>query len=84
MVNLQFYTIDVHVLVHTKITSTMHELNNVIQIADNIHQHVTPATKGFKLPSQKYMVCVLCFQSLLLLVEAFSYQRPQRLRPKAN
>jgi hypothetical protein len=53
--NLQFYTIDVHVLVHTTITSTVQELNNVIQLADNIHQHVTLATKGINLSSQKYV-----------------------------
>jgi len=30
-------------------------VNNVVQLADNIHQHVTLATKGIKLPFQKYV-----------------------------
>jgi len=55
MFNLQFYTIDVHVLVHTTITSTMQEMNNVIQLADNIHQNATLATKVIMLPFQKYL-----------------------------
>jgi len=44
-----------HVLVHITIKSTMHELNNVIYHADNIHQHVTLATKSIKSPYQKYV-----------------------------
>lgn len=55
MVNLQFYTIYVHVSANIKITRTMQELNNVIQLADNIHQHVTLATKGIMLPFRKYV-----------------------------
>jgi ribosomal protein S6 len=55
MVNLQFYTIYVIVLVRITTTSTMQELNNIIQLADNIHRHVTLATTDIKLPSQKYV-----------------------------
>jgi hypothetical protein len=55
VVNFHLYTIDVHVLVHVTITSTMQELSNIIQLADDIHQHVTLATKDIKLYSQKYV-----------------------------
>jgi len=58
MVNIHFYTIDVRVLVHVTITSTMQELNNIILLGDNINQHVIVATKGIKLPSQKYVYFV--------------------------
>jgi hypothetical protein len=83
MVNLQYYTIYVLVLLRITTTITMQELNNVIQLADNIHRHVTnPSYQGHQVTLPK--VCVLCFWSLLLLVEAFSYKRPQRLRCRAN
>jgi hypothetical protein len=60
----------------------MQELNNVIQLADNIHRHVTLATKDMKLPSQKYVSFVsghYVYWWRLFLTNVHNAQDPERI-----